>query len=389
MKNVLFLDRNLTVNGTSVYYKNLTKSLSGAIKIYFFPFKRQAFYKEITAIANVIRWIPFFTRQYQIDTIYVCTAEMFILALFFKKYFFKKAQIVYSIFHPRQNFFEPNIFGGVYKKIIHQKMLECPDVFVFYNAATRQRHIEHYQLELKESRIFPVLVESLVAPREQSTQLKKADKVLRIVSLGRLVDFKYYHEAVIEAILAIKSERKIAIEYHIYGDGHLRHRLEQLIKREHASSFVFLHGHLGNEKLYECLTSADIFIGMGTSLMYAASLGVPSIMAIESSEFTYGFFTDDIAGYECGEDIAGIERTSYLNTIKAFIDYGNEERIQLKNKTLAKGKQFLLEDNLDDFLNVLGQSNKNKVTGLSWPVFLMVLVAKVGVKLLPKKVGDK
>ncbi|MDF1678184.1 MAG: hypothetical protein P1U32_05765 [Legionellaceae bacterium] len=389
MKNILFLDRSLTVNGTAVYFKNLASLLKQKAHIYFFPFKRHAYYKEIVSETRAIKWLPLVFGKYEIDIIYVCTAEMFILALFLKNYFFKHAKIVYSVFHPRQNFFETNIFGDVYKKVIYKKMLESPETFVFHNDFTKLNHEAHYEIILERSKIFPVLIGQLKASKDESPLLQKTANVIKIVSLGRLVDFKYYHEAVIQALLELNQAGDMTLEYHIYGDGHLRDKLGRFIKDKKASSFVFLHGHLETHKLYACLISADIVIGMGTSLMYAASLGIPSIVAIESSEATYGFFTDDMPGYECGEDMGDESKMSYSSVIKSFIHQTPSERAALKQKTLVKSKQYFFENNLDNFVGLLHEPERTSLAGISWFSFMTVLFAKVGIRLLPKRVGDK
>ncbi len=387
MKSILLLDRSLSVNGTSVYYKNLSAVLTNKAKLYFFPFKQHVYYDEIASNTTIIKIIPFILQCYDIDIIYVCTAEMYIMALFFKTYFAKEAKIVYSIFHPRGNVFEDHYFGRIYKNVIYKKLLKFPESFVFYNELTKLSHQDHYGLPLDNSSIFPVLVKSL-EPSENSRLIKNV-AITKIISLGRLVDFKYHHEQVINAINLLKREKDIPIEYHIYGDGHLRNRLEKFVETTGSAHFVFIHGTLQTEALYEHLMTADLCIGMGTSLIYAASLSVPSILAIESSDLTYGFFTDDLKGYETGEDVGDLGKETYLSVFSRFFELSDVERAILKKKTIAKAQQYAFEENVDKLLNLLVEPRQKDITGISLFTFLKVLLAKVGVKLLPKTIGDK
>lgn len=389
MKNILFLDRSLSVNGTAVYCKNFMSSLQNKAVLYFFPFKRHVYYNEIRLLTNSINIRLFITQKYKIDIIYVCTAEMFIMALLFKRYFVKEASIVYSVFHPRQNIFEANFFGNVYRKIIHKKMKESPDVFVFYNEGTKKSHEIHYQLALDKARVFPVLIPALIAPEKKHESSTTLLDTVRVVSLGRLVDFKYYHEAVIQAISVLNNSVNIKFEYHIYGDGHLRNQLVAYIERTKATQFVFLHGHLKNEAIYDTLITADLFIGMGTSLMYAASLGVPSLVAIESSNLSHGFFTSDLNGYECGEEVSELDKMTYLSILTRFLQYDANELLELKRKTVVKAQQFLFENNVGGLLELLETPLNNKLNGVSWFMFIIVLFAKIGIKLSPKQIGDK
>lgn len=387
MKNILFLDRSLTVNGTSVYYKMLSKNLKGKAKLYFYPFRSHIFYNEISKGTEVISIIKLIFRKYKIDAIYVCTAEMFIMALLIKKYLLSKTQVIYSTFHPRGNFFEKNIFGNVYNKIISNKMAESPESFVFYNETTRLSHQEYYNMSLQKSTIFPVLIESLSVPIPLPVVVDNS--IVKIISLGRLVDFKYSHETVIHAISTLRREVGCKIEFHVYGDGNLLDKLEQFIIKTKSEDFVFTHGILKAEKMFDVLITADLFIGMGTAIIYSASFGIPSILAIESSQETYGFFTSDLNGFECGEDTGKGKKQSYYSVIKKFIEYNDSEIEKLKSSITEKSHGYLFEHNIESFLCLFKMRTDSKLTGLSFFNFMKVITAKIILKLLPTTVGDK
>lgn len=80
---------------------------------------------------------------------------------------------------------------------------------------------------------------------------------LRIVSVGRLVEFKGFAN-LIEACARLHA-KQLDFSCEIIGDGPLREELEQLITRLGLDEHVTLPGSLSQERVFEELHRADIF----------------------------------------------------------------------------------------------------------------------------------
>ncbi|MDA5192503.1 glycosyltransferase family 4 protein [Govanella unica] len=121
--------------------------------------------------------------------------------------------------------------------------------------------------------------------------LVRIEKRNKIISIGRLENFKTYIPQMIDIISELLRKGN-DVEFHIYGDGELRSDIENKIKVKKLGNHIFMHGSVPYSKLSSVLSDAYIFIGMGTSLIEAAACGVPSIIAMERNEKpeSIGFF---------------------------------------------------------------------------------------------------
>jgi len=82
-------------------------------------------------------------------------------------------------------------------------------------------------------------------------------KLIKLVSIGRLVEYKGY-EYSIKALKYLDLE--IDLEYKIIGEGPLKNKLIDLIKKYNLKDKVYLLGHVSNEIKEEVLSQADIFL---------------------------------------------------------------------------------------------------------------------------------
>ncbi len=84
-----------------------------------------------------------------------------------------------------------------------------------------------------------------------------ANPVPRIVSIGRLIEFKGFHH-LIEAAAMLRS-RGLEFQCDIIGEGPWRGQLEQAIAKEKLGGFVRLTGALPQEEVFAALRGCDIF----------------------------------------------------------------------------------------------------------------------------------
>lgn len=114
----------------------------------------------------------------------------------------------------------------------------------------------------------------------------------RIVSIGRLVDFKTYNRHMIEYLASLPIEVRDKYHFEVYGDGPELSELKDKAMEKEVK--VYFHGKLQYKDMAKVLNGSSLFIGSGTAIVEAAAAGVPSIIGIESIEqpLTYGFITN-------------------------------------------------------------------------------------------------
>lgn len=114
-------------------------------------------------------------------------------------------------------------------------------------------------------------------------------KSKRIVSIGRLVDFKTYNYHMID-VLHKRDDRDEFI-FEIYGDGPEKSKLEDYAKFKGVNVNFF--GSVDYSFLPTIFNGAFLFVGCGTAIVEAAAAGIPSIIGVESEHdgFTPGLLT--------------------------------------------------------------------------------------------------
>ena len=117
------------------------------------------------------------------------------------------------------------------------------------------------------------------------------DSILKIVSIGRLVEFKAYNIWMLDVVKALKKKAKVI--YDIYGDGPIMVDLQKKIIDLDISDCVKLRGPIEYNEFKKTVLSYDLFVGSGTSIIEASSLGLCCIVGIESmsAPLSYGYFS--------------------------------------------------------------------------------------------------
>ena len=89
-------------------------------------------------------------------------------------------------------------------------------------------------------------------------KVKKKNKVIKILSVGRLVKWKG-HEYGLRAVNEL-LEKGIKLEYHLVGEGEERDSLMSLVNDLGIQKNVFLHGARTQSEILDFMQSADIFL---------------------------------------------------------------------------------------------------------------------------------
>jgi glycosyltransferase involved in cell wall biosynthesis len=204
---------------------------------------------------------------------------------------------------------------------------------VFFN----ENMIDFYGNDFSEVNLFPL---GVVESRKISTFRKEAkrDRLL-IGSVGRLVEFKSYNLWMIDVVRRLREEGVDAC-YHIYGNGPLKEEMQSRIAELGMSEHVKLKGTVNYSDFEAVVDEFDVFIGSGTAIVEAASIGVPSIIGIENerSPSTYGFFSE-IPGFSYNEDGLYTKRP-VLGVLKEFLKLDLNERAALAREHIEKANLF-------------------------------------------------
>lgn len=165
-------------------------------------------------------------------------------------------------------------------------------------------HRESYGYALKPPPlVVPLSVETFM-PRPS---MRRGGKV--VLTVARLYPMKDYVFGLIEAIAVLAKEPgQSDIRLTIVGDGPFMEDLQQLAKDHGVGSLVSFVGVVPPDQLEIYYSKADIYVGMGTTLLEASSHGVASVIAIAHSRtFESPGLFGRVAGHYLGEAISGIK----------------------------------------------------------------------------------
>lgn len=197
---------------------------------------------------------------------------------------------------------------------------------------------------LKDSNVIPILIELLrykdIYPNQRSN---------KIVSIGRLVDFKTYNKHIINILDEI-NHLGYNLEYYIYGDGPERFFLEKLAKTK--KSKIHFKGSIEYNDLPNILNNAFLFVGSGTSIIEASAGGIPSIIGIESEDrpYTYGLFSE-LEGFSYNENNLHLEKKEIKDLIINVLEKNDAEYSDISLNHRKKANEFSISGNKIKVIN--------------------------------------
>ena len=176
----------------------------------------------------------------------------------------------------------------------------------------------------------------------------------KIVSVGRLVDFKVYNKHMISQLAEI---RKLAeFEYYIYGEGPELVPLQKHALECGVGRYVHFMGKIEYKDLPSVLDGVFCFVGSGTTIIEASAAGIPSLVGIESIKqpMTCGLFSD-VEGYSYNEGSASSRRISFFDSFNKIFQMSESEYSDLSRSHRLKASCFDIKITAVDFLE---KSNK-------------------------------
>ncbi len=284
-----------------------------------------------------------------------------ILGIFFLKIAKKlklKIPLTIGVYHAREFIWgdgEKLPFYERVNRIFFQEMV-LGNAVCFFNEKLPVLYSQYFELDVKSAHVFPLGVidaESFPAGKTVDTQS------LQIVSVGRLVSFKSYNLWMLNVVLELKE--RLNLKYFVYGDGPLKEEMESFIRENDLESTVFLCGDLPYSEFKKVVSKADIFVGSGTAVVEASSLGVPSIVGVESVEqpLSYGFACD-IPGFSYNEDNLYSKKPA-MSIILNFSNLSEQEKEEVRFRHFLWSKKFDMKSCVKNFDSVRASSRSKEV----------------------------
>lgn len=210
---------------------------------------------------------------------------------------------------------------------------------VFMNEHCRTTHSAFLSRDLSSNWIVPVPIDER-QPRWVSRQF---DGPMRIICVGRIVNFKAYNFA-LPGILAKFAEEDRSVTCDIFGYGSGEAKLADRVKQYGVSDLLRFHGPIPLEAFDDLVSGYDLFIGMGTAALQAAQLGVPTILAIVDDEHgAHGFINLAPFG-NLGEKDPSTPRQELKQLIETYLDASPQEREKISIEGIRYANRYVSEN---------------------------------------------
>ncbi|MDP5131030.1 MAG: hypothetical protein NWQ54_09100 [Paraglaciecola sp.] len=308
------------------------------------------FPKDLFSISPLIsQWFPLLSpvRQSELISLFKCVdqihVELSVHALLghrLSKMANKNLPITIGFYH-----YITHLWGGNsiahFEKVNRRFVFEYlpKDCLIMFSEGTRQLYTKYKKMNFDKSKTFRLGVVDY-----KEVDLVTRDKTpLRIVAVGRLVDFKTYNFYMLDVLNSL-LEKGYLVEFDIYGDGPLKSEIKKKIDSLKINQFVCLKGTLDYSLFDETVSEYDLFIGSGTAIIQAASLGVPAIVGVENvlQSKTYGYFCD-VYNYEYNLKGLDLPLISVEKMIEDYYSLSESDKIILRKSHLNSIKEFTNE----------------------------------------------
>lgn len=212
-----------------------------------------------------------------------------------------------------------------------------PANVVFCTEGCRSDHRAKLGADLTASIVSPLLVD---LPAPSAPRQRKQGDPIKIVSVSRIVSFKTSNLQMPEVIRQL-VERGVDAYWTHYGDGPERPHVEAMIASLNIGSRAKLAGTVPYSKIHEIIGEANLYVGGGTTLIEAAALGVPSLVALDENPTatTPGFFFDRLGHYT--SDLAGDEKLEdIVEVIHRFSMLTDAEINIYRTKSIERARKY-------------------------------------------------
>lgn len=204
----------------------------------------------------------------------------------------------------------------------------------------------------------------LAEPRVLDQKLRN-DNVINILSIARAeFPFKGYLIGLIKGLQSLNFTVNISLTIISYGDGY--QQLKELSEQspENNNILIKVLGKVDYDQLNRYYQNNDLFIGMGTTVIEAASNRCISIPVLP---YTYDLVTDRFF-FEDPQCIA-LEKqgdNSWIELINRYINASKEEKMDMKNKSYQAFKDnYSMSEFLKSLSNFQFEQKKFKISKIT------------------------
>lgn len=150
---------------------------------------------------------------------------------------------------------------------------------VFMDQANLEVTQSFLGVQIRKPTFVPVAIESNTHAPLQSTQKRDFEKGFRVTWLGRITDFKYFPLVrCLEELNALQPNLDLPVSVTCIGEGDYDQTLRKSLNSLPNLS-VHIVSHIEPDELPRFLLSnTDLLLGMGTSALEAARLGIPTLL---------------------------------------------------------------------------------------------------------------
>lgn len=288
------------------------------------------------------------------DVCFAPTGDGLLVTGMFQRIVAPRSRPVAGVYHPLE-YGSPAVRKVFDERLALREMLRLPAANrIFMNRNVARSHASRVGLEFLDSRIVPV-------PMDVPPLTPGSPTVGRIVSIGRLVDFKPYPLAVLRILPGLLRDFPY-LRYDIFGDGPLRVVIDRKISELGLVDHAATHGTIPYHRVASELETAHVFVGMGLSLVEAAARGVPSIAAVvsERQPLSYGFFHEH-SGADVGERLDAAPTRSMASDLREALSWEATEFELVRRASRARALSFSAPAVLPRLLDILDEARPHHV----------------------------
>lgn len=175
------------------------------------------------------------------------------------------------------------------------------------------------------------------------------------VGFVKKLDWVYNQELMLRVFDEINLELEhLQVEFHIYGDGPLRSKLEHIRNDLVARGDIFFHGNIGHHEIETAYSELDIVLNVSFSESFGVSV-------LESLNFGCAVIVSDIPAFkelleyrETDEFFVDPYSKSELKSVlKKYITDSNVRRAQVKDLRSRIVPRYNWSDNVNMFFNTI------------------------------------
>ena len=212
---------------------------------------------------------------------------------------------------------------------------------IFMSEETRLGHEVFFDRKIPDGWVWPLPIE---IPSEETSRSRKPIS-RRIVTIGRLTRFKTYSWYMVPILYALRQKYP-EVQWHVYGFGQCERELVDAVWKDAIrDGLIVFHGPISYHDISSAFAEAEVFIGMGTTLLEAAAAGTPSIPALVDDDLALSWgFIEKMPYFTVGETIPGMDPPAKVSDL---IEQLFQSSPREKEEIITAGRDYVSAYSID------------------------------------------